>query len=71
MEYEELDEKLIRFDYSLCHPIREDLKNRLLVMRLNEKKPSPWSRRLGFAELDMAAAAGLGELGKKRKRADE
>lgn len=68
MEYAELDEKLIRFDYSLCHHVREDLKNRLLSMRLNEKKTSSWSRRWGFAELD---AAGIGDFGKNRKWAEE
>jgi len=69
MEHGELDEKLKRFDYSLCHPVREELKNRLLVMHRNEKKTSPWNRCLEPEELDMAAAAGIGV--EKRPQEDE
>ena len=51
-----LEQELRQFDFSSCHPVREQLLNRLLEMQPHNSR---WqSSKLSDEELDWVAAAG-------------
>ena len=56
MDDKVLEQELRRFDFSRCHPVREQLLNRLLAMQPHNSR---WqSAKLSDEELDWVAAAG-------------
>ena len=62
MDSDRLDNELKNFDFSLCHPIREQLLRQLLALHRQENaapKSSLWtSRKMSEDEMDWASAAG-------------
>ena len=56
MDDKVLEQELRRFDFSRCHPVREQLLDRLLAMQPHNSR---WqSAKLSDEELDWVAAAG-------------
>lgn len=54
-----MDQEVRSFDFSRCHPIREQLLNELLTMhRRDNARRSKWQGLMSDDELDMAVAAG-------------
>lgn len=66
MRDETLDQELSAFDFSLCHPVRMRLLNKLLAIHrkdntANGQHSRKWAiTRLGENELDWVVAAGVG-----------
>ena len=67
MMEEKLEQELGAFDFSLCHPLRESLLDKLLTMHRQDRPAgtlqhcSRWAAaRLEEEELDWVAAAGTG-----------
>ena len=56
MDDKTLNQELRQFDFSLCHPVREKLLDKLLAMQ--QQKNSQWhSAKMSDEELDWVAAA--------------
>ena len=79
MMEEKLEQELEAFDFSLCHPVREHLWDKLIAMHradnavFTDNHKRKWAAaRLDEDELDWVAAAGQ-DYGnsKKRQAADE
>lgn len=66
MRDETLDQELSAFDFSLCHPVRTRLLNKLLAIHrkdntANGQHSRKWAiTRLDENELDWVVAAGVG-----------
>lgn len=66
MRNETLDQELSAFDFSLCHPVRTHLLNKLLTIHradnvATEQPGRKWTfARLDDKELDRVVAAGSG-----------
>lgn len=59
MDDKALEQKLGVFDFSRCHPVRENLLNQLLAMhRQDNAGKNKWQGRMSDQELDWAVAAG-------------
>ena len=59
MDEMQLIRDLQKFDFSLLHPARKTLLEKLLMMHRKEKAANPWQTKcMNFEELDNAIAAG-------------
>ena len=67
MNDEKLTKRLEDFDFSLLHPVREALWNKLIFMhRQDNATPSIMTDKMTDDELDMVAAAGNPALEKNK-----
>ena len=81
MDDKKLEQELAGFDFSLCHPVRERLLNKLLTMQrmanthasLKSQNDKWASARMEDDDLDWVAAAGTGtpQDGKSRMAGQE
>lgn len=72
MNDNELDMMLAKFDFSLCEPIRENLREKLLAAHRRERRQRLWSsRRISDFDLDFATAAGNIDAQNKKPSFDE
>ena len=64
MEEKRLTAELESFDFSRCHPVREELLDRLLAMhRLDNAGQKKWQGYMDDADLDLVTAAGTPHAG--------
>lgn len=72
MNDSELNLMLAKFDFSLCEPIRKNLREKLLETHRRERRQMLWSsRRISDFDLDYAAAAGNFDTQSENPSAEE